>query len=169
MFGILKQIITASQKVCETRRYLAVLLLLVPAIAFLLFLIPVKTIPGNDLAFQSQIFGAQDYLMLLLIAILESLLLLMFFYLLRRARTQKLKLSALGQSPLGIASGIPAFLLGTKLCPLCLAGIFGFLGSGFVFSILKYRLWIFAASIIILLLSLYSIAKKINGACEACK
>ncbi len=160
----LKQIISASKVVLQKRLYLAAFLLLTIPIAFLLFLIPVNAIAGNSIAFQLQLFGTKDYLMIFAVAGLESLLLVMFFYLFRRAQVQKTKLSAFG-----VVSGVPAFLFGTKLCPMCIAAMFGFLGSGAVFSILQYRAWIFVASIAVLLLSIYSVSRKINKTCEYCK
>lgn len=82
----LKQIISASTTVLRSRLYLFAFLLISAVVAFLLFLIPLKVIPGNSIKFQLQLFGATDYAMLLFVAGLESLLLVMFFYLFRRAR-----------------------------------------------------------------------------------
>lgn len=164
-----KQIISASKMVLQSRFYLSVFFLITPIIAFLLFLIPVNAIPGNSVTFQMQLFSTKDYLMIFSVAGLQSLLLVMFFYLFRRARSQRIKLSAFGHSNLGVISGVPAFLFGTKLCPICITAIFGFLGSGTIFSILQYRVWIFVVSVAILLLSIYSISRKINRTCEYCK
>lgn len=164
-----KQVISASKMVLQKRSYLIAFLLLMPLMAFLLFLIPVNVIAGNSIAFQLKLFSIKDYLMLFSVAGLESLLLVMFFYLFRRAQAQKMKLAAFGHSNLGVISGLPAFLFGTKLCPMCIVAIFGFLGSGVVLSILQYRTWIFLASAAMLLLSIYSISRKINRTCEYCE
>lgn len=161
----IKQIISASKMVLQNRSYLFALLFITPIMAFLLFLIPVNVIAGNSITFQLRLFSAKDYLMLFSVAGLESLLLIMFFYLFRRARAQRMKLSVFGQSNLGVISGVPAFLFGTKLCPMCIAAIFGFLGPGAVFSILQYRVWIFLVSVAVLFLSIYFVSRKINKIC----
>ncbi len=169
MKNSLTQIILTIKKVLNSRAYLFAFLLLIPTIAFLLFLIPVKFIPGNSIDFQATLFGVSDYFLLFTLALLESLLLVMFFYLFALTR-RKAYLKTAGQGGIGLFSVVPAFLFGTKLCPMCLAGIFGALGisAGVVFPLLQYRQWVFIVSIIILLTSLYLVSKKINVVCEKC-
>ena len=139
-------------------------ILLLPFITLLLYSIPVISIPGNDLAFQLQLFTPLDFLLLFAVAALESLLLVMMFYMLRQRQ-----LSGVGQGNLGLLSGIPAFLFGANFCPMCIAGLLGVFGPGVVAFAVQYRLWAFSLSIGILFVSLYSTSRKVQGVCEDCK
>ncbi len=167
MRNIFKQPVLASKKVFQGKGSVFAFILLIPVIGFLLYLIPIKEIPGDSITFQARLYQFQDYLLIALIATFESLLLVMIFYLFRAQRKQQIAI--IGQGNLGLLSGIPAFLFGTKLCPMCLFAIFGFLGSGAVLFLREYHIWLFLASIIILFFSLYSVAKKINGVCTSCR
>ena len=138
-------------------------ILLVPLITALLYLIPVISIPGNDIAFQYQLFTPPDFLLLFIVAALESLLLVMMLYLFRQRH-----LATLNQGFLGILSGIPVFLFGANFCPMCLAGLLGVFGPGVVAFAVQYRFWAFVGSIGILLFSLYATSRKVRGVCEAC-
>lgn len=161
----------ASLKVLQNRKYTLLFLTLIPIISFLLFLIPVKYIPGNSINFQATLFTTSDYLLLVILSVLESLLLVMFLYLFKLTR-RRANIATAGHGGMGMLSVVPAFLFGTKLCPMCLAGIFGALGisTGMVFPLLLYRQWVFIASIGVLLLSLYFVSKKINSDfCVKCK
>lgn len=158
----------ASKTALGSRKQVAVFLLLIPLVASLLFLIPVETIPGNNIQFQATLFHLTDYFSLFVIATLESLLLVMWIYLLRHRKSQRNPKGFSGNESLGMLSGVPAFLFGTKLCPVCIAGIFGFLGPGAVYFAIQHRLWIFLISAAVLLVSIYSISRKINGTCEYC-
>jgi len=153
--------------VLKNRKYTLLFLTLIPVVSFLLFLIPVNIIPGNSIDFQAQLFTTNDYVMLLTLSTLESLLIVMFLYFFLSQR--KHRLATVGQSNLGLISGVPAFLFGTKLCPMCIAAIFGAFGTGVVASLLQYRNWVFIVSFLVLTYSLYSVSKKINGICERCK
>jgi len=138
-------------------------ILLLPLITALLYSIPVMSIPGNDVAFQLQLFTPPDFLLLFVVASLESLLLVMMFYLYRQR-----SLSTRNQGNLGLLSGIPAFLFGANFCPICLAGLLGVFGPGVVAFAVQYRLWAFSISIGILLISLYSTSRRVQGVCEDC-
>lgn len=167
---VIKQIISAVKKVLRQPTYLTAFGLLVPSIAFLLFLIPVVTIPGNDIALALKAQAAtKGYFTLIPIAVLESLLLVMFWYTLRRSHTNKNSLTVVGGSNLGAGSGVLAFLFGSKLCPVCIAAIFGVFGSGATLAVLQYRAWLFAVSLVVLGVSLYLVARKVNEKCEHCQ
>ncbi len=168
MIDVFTQPVLASIKVFQKKGYFISFLLLIPAISLLLYLIPVKAIPSNSFAFQATLFQIQDWMMITLIAVLESLLLIMNAFLLFR-RERKHNIDIIGQGNVGLFSGIPAFLFGTKLCPMCLFGIFGFLGGGAVLFFIQYQRLLFIFSIILLLFSLYSVSKRINIICIKCR
>lgn len=172
-------ILTAGKTVLKKKAYLVVFLFLIPVIGFLLYLIPVTKIPGNSITFQAKLFGTQDYILLAFLAVLESLLIVMFFYQFHQAQPYKNKqnvsvnkLTRLNGDNLGMFSGmfstVPAFLFGTKLCPICIAAIFGAFGPGAVLFAMQERTLIFIVSLAILLFSIYSVSKKVNGICKDC-
>lgn len=157
------------KRVLRQPTYLAVFILLTPVIATLLFLIPITTIPGNSVALGLQMLSAtKDYLILISIAALESLLLVMFWYAWRRSHTTTQNLKVVGQGNVGMVSGVMAFLFGSKLCPICLATIFGVFGPSATLAALYYRPWILGVSVFLLLVSLYLVAKRINKKCAHC-
>lgn len=157
------QPVFALKLIFSKKRYLLSFIVLVFLIAFLDYLIPVKTIPGNSLSYQRQLMSIQDYVVVLLISILESMLLLMFYYLLKSKQT---KLFTISRGNLGIISGLPALLFGLGTCSsLTIPILFGFLGSGFVMFATAYSTWVFYVSTIFLLLAIYSLSRKINVFC----
>ncbi|KAA3643974.1 MAG: hypothetical protein DWQ07_17815 [Chloroflexi bacterium] len=163
MFAEIQSITSTSKIILQERVMLYSFILLLPLIAALLYLIPVFSIPGNDIAFQLQLFTAPDFLLLFVVAGLESLLLVMMLYLYRQRH-----LRTINRGNLGVLSGIPVFLFGANFCPMCLAGLLGIFGPGVVAFAVQYRVWAFSVSISLLLLSLYSTSKKVQGVCENC-
>lgn len=166
MVTIIQSVFLACKAVLQNWVYRSLFLLLIPLIAFLLFLIPVTYIPGNSISFQATLFTISDYLLIIPLAGLESLLLVMFVYLMRHSRKQTLPRMSPGG--FGLVSGVPAFLFGTKLCPICMASIFGLFGPGVVAFALQYRTGIFLGSMILLLVSVYTVSLQINGVCSKC-
>ena len=153
----------ALKLILSKKGYLLSFVVLVFLIAFLDYLIPVKTIPGNSLSYQKQLMSMQDYIVVLLVSILESTLILMFYYMLKNKQT---KLCAISKGKLGIISGLPALLFGLGTCSsMAIPMLFGFLGSGFVFFTIANQTWIFYISIIFLLLAIYSLSRKVNAFC----
>ena len=150
MSNILQPMLTGSHAVLRLPRYRAAFLLL--------FLVPVASIPGNSPAFQWRLFGLLDYLLLLLIAAMQALLLTMLLYRFRRGRAATRTLSA----HVGLLSGVPAFLFGAKLCPMCIAALLGFLGPNAVLAALEWRSWICAGSVAVLLFALIVTAQSIG-------
>ena len=153
----------ALKLILSKKGYLLSFIVIVFLIAFLDYLIPVKTIPGNSLSYQKQLMSMQDYVVVLLISILESTLILMFYYMLKN---KQIKIFKISKGNVGIISGLPALLLGLGTCSSMIIPIlFGFLGSGFVIFTITNKTWIFYISIIFLLLAIYSLSQKINAFC----
>jgi len=72
----------------------------------------------------------------------------------------------------GIIGGLSAFIagiFGTAACSSCIAVFFGFLGIGGVLFLARYQWYIVGGSAILILISIYLLAKKINNDCEVCK
>lgn len=169
MKKVFQRIITACAIALKNPKYLLAFLLLIPPIGYLLFLIPVQAIPGNDIALQLKLFSLKDYLLLLIVAALESLLIVLFVFGFRQPHAHANKLASFGHGNMGTLGGIASFLFGSKLCPMCIAALLGGLGPGAVAFTLEYRQWIFFVSIALLLFSIYCLSGKIVGNCELCR
>lgn len=98
----MKQILTASKALLGQTAYLSLFLLGIPILFFIFVFIPVKTIPGNDLAFQLSIFTRKDWFLMFLLSAATSLLLTMNFYIFRQRRA----LIQAGQTGIGGLSSV---------------------------------------------------------------
>lgn len=130
--------------------------------------IQVIAVPGNSVGLQTKIFGYQDYLFFSLLATLSSFLIVLQVYILRDSKSrasQAVRNSALGG--IGVFSALFSSVLGTATCGVCLTALFGFLGFGTILFLVKNRLYLILASVILLLLSLYFSYKKLNS-CNTC-
>lgn len=158
----------AVKHVLNSKSYLVGLFSLTFVVFWLLIYIPVRTIPGNDFAFQLSILTANDHILLSALSLLTALSIIMNIYVLRHKPTVQTTLSLAGQGGGGIISGIIGSVFGTATCASCVVSILGFLGIGGVLFLLQYRTWITTASIILILVSLYFTSRKVLGICESC-
>ena len=143
----------------------------VTVFVFLMWLfiyIPVRSIPGNDFAFQMSLLKSLDILLLLALSLLTSLSLVMNMYSFRHKATVGSGVSAISQGGLGGLTGVAASIFGTASCSTCVVSLFGFLGIGTVFLLIDYKNYIVFASIMLILFSLYFTSKKILNLCEEC-
>jgi len=161
--------ILAIKELLGRKNYLIGLLILAPIIFLLLIYIPVRTIPGNDFAFQLSLLTVGDRILLVILSLLTALSIVMNIFVLRNKSNTQNSLSMAGQSGTGILSGVIGSVFGTATCASCATSLFGFLGVGGVFFLLEYRTWIVAASIILILVSLYFTSRKVIGVCESCR
>lgn len=168
MRTVVQEFSAATQTTLSNGVRRGLFLLLTGLIAWLLFLVPVRVIPGNDVAFWASLFGPTDYLLLLVVAALEGLLQLMGLHLWSQSRPRQHTRPRLANESLGVLSGLPVFLFGTKICPMCIVGFLGFLGPSAVFFAVDHRHWFFSLWSAILLLSLFSVSRKITRSCEQC-
>lgn len=129
-------------------------------------LIPVLSIPGNTILFQLSIWKLKDYAVIIPLSFLVSLMITMQVYSFKQKRENRLKET--GKSVVGGYSGIVAGVFGTASCSSCVAAIFGFLGTGSVFFLIKYQWYVVTISIILVLLSLYLSSMNIQKNCKAC-
>lgn len=160
----MKQVISATRTLFTKRNYLWLFLAGIPTIFAIFVLVPVKTIPGNDLAFQLSIFALRDWIIMAALASLTSLLLVMNIYIFRQRRA----LAEAGKAGAGGVSSIVGAVFGTAACSSCVAALFGFMGLPFVLFLVEARLYIVFGAIGLILLSLYFASKKIVLACENC-
>lgn len=160
----MKQVLTASRTLLAQKVYLLLFLGAIPILFFIFVFIPVKTIPGNDFAFQLSIFTIRDWFLMFLLSAATSLLIAMNIYIFRERRA----LIQAGQTGIGGFSSVVGAVFGTAACSACIAALFGFLGLPAVIFLIKARLYIVAGAIALILVSLYFASKKVVQACEKC-
>ena len=162
-------LLSANKLVFSNKRYLIGFFLTAFAMFWLLLYIPIRTIPGNDLAFQLSILTPKDWFLFTILPALTALSIVMNVYILKHKRSIQDSVSMAGKGGTGFLSGIVASVFGTATCASCVVSIFGFLGAGGVFFLLQYRTAITTGAIILLLISLYFTSKRVLNACESCR
>ncbi len=140
------------------------------SVASLIFLmlfisIPVFTIPGNSLLFQLEIFTFWNYVLMILLSVLIGLMTSMQIY----AYKIKKSVRGVGRGVVGGFSSIMAGLFGTASCASCLTVVFGFLGIGTVFFLIKYQWFIVGISLFLIIISIYFTSLSIEKNCGVCK
>jgi hypothetical protein len=142
------------------------------AVAFfaLFIAIPVFTIPGNNLVFQLSIFRTQDYALMIFLAVLVGLNIAMQAYIWKKQRERGDISQSVVQGTVSGAMGIFGTVVGTAACASCLASLFGLigLGTGSVFFVLKNQPYFLLGAVLLMLISLYFVAIKINRVCNSC-
>lgn len=170
MLGPFVQIFKGVRTILGDKNYLPFFILLSPVLFVVMFLIPVKTIPGNEVSFQAQVFGYKDYLLFGWLALLSSLIITMHIYLFKRQRKIKasgtLKSVAMGGA--GVFSGVVSSIFSTATCGICISALFSFLGAGTVFYLIDHRFYVVISSTGLLLLSLYFSSQRTNRVCDEC-
>lgn len=171
MITRLKLVYSATIKVFTEKIYI-VLALIIAALFFGVFIfIPLVTIPGNDLQFQLSIYTRENYILMSFLAILVGVNFAMQIYAAKKQRVLRKSLPlTLQGTVLSGASGIFGSIVGTASCASCLASIFSLigLGTGSVFFVLKNQNYFILGSILIMLVSLYFTARRINKVCDSC-
>lgn len=162
-------LLSAHKLVFSDKRYLFGFLVTAFAMFWLLLYIPIRAIPGNDLAFQLSILTPKDWFLFTVLPVLTALSMVMNIYILKNKGSAQDGAVIVGQGGTGFFSGIIASVFGTATCASCVATIFGFLGIGGVLFLLQYRTYITTAAIILLLISLYFTSKRVLNACESCR
>lgn len=162
-------LLSASKLVFSDRSYFFGFLVVAFAMFWLLLYIPIRSIPGNDLAFQISILTPKDWFLFTILPALTALSIVMNIYILKNKKSIQDGVSMAGQGGTGFLSGISASVFGTATCAACVASIFGFLGVGGVLFLLQYRTYITTVAIILMLISLYFTSKRVLNVCESCR
>jgi len=159
----LKLVYNASEEVLKNQNYLKFFTVISLVVASVYILLPVFTIPGNNLLFQLEIFTLKDYFLIISLSLLVGLMITMQVY-----SYKKTKRLQAGKSVLGSSSGIMAGLFGTASCSSCLTSLFGFLGASNVLFLAEHQVYVVTASMTLILAFLYFTARKINcnGMCK---
>lgn len=166
----ISQIILAIKQVFKTRKYLLIFLISAAVLFLSLVAIPLFTIPGNTLAFQLKIFTAKNYLLMAFLSVLAGLNLALSWY----GFTQQKEIGNASQSVAGGAvsaiAGIFGAVVGTASCLSCLVALLSLvgLGVGSALFILRNQSYFLLGAIVLMLISLYFSARKINRVCDSC-
>lgn len=162
-------IINASRIVfAQSRAYKFWFLIFIISALALFVLVPVWSVPGNDIAFQLSLFTIGNWVLFAVLALLIALLLTMQVFIFRRAKNAAVKARGLGNAATGAAgayAGILGGVFATAACSWCVAAVFGFLGTGAVLFIAEHQLWSVLAAIAIMIASLYFASKKVVQDC----
>lgn len=162
-------ILNASKIVFVQSRSYWLWFLLFTILALILFiLVPVWSVPGNDIAFQLSLFTFGNWILFTVLALLIALLLTMQVFIFRRAKNAAIKAKSLGNAATGAAgayAGILGGVFATAACSWCVAAVFGFLGTGTVLFIAQNRLWAVLVALGIMLVAIYFASKKVVKDC----
>lgn len=165
----MKNVLAAIKIVLKNKKYLT-LAFGIALVAFSVFvIIPVFTIPGNDILFQLSIFEPSDYILMVPLAVLIGITFSVQLYGIRNKRIGAKAGTGVQVAASG-ASGIFAAILGSAFCLSCLAPLFALfgLGLGSVFFVLEYQPYFLVGAILFMLISLFMIAHRVNKTCETC-
>lgn len=164
----MEQIFIASREILSKRYYIVGFLALIPLTIFLFVLIPVWTIPGNNLDFQLGIFSERDYILLSILSVLVSLFLIMQIFIFKNATLAKDKFKSLGTVGIGGYVAVVGSVFATTACSSCLFALFGFLGFSILIFLIERQWYIVSGAIILLIIALYFASRKVNGICDVC-
>lgn len=167
----MKQIYLAIINVFKERNYFLAFLLISIVFFGLFIYIPVVTIPGNDLGFQLSIYSQRDYILMFLLAVLVGLSVSLQVYIFRKQKEERNLAQSTGQIAVSGISGVFGAIVGTAACASCLAFFLGLigLGTGSVLFVLNNQSYFLTGAVIIMLISLYFTARKVNDVCETCR
>jgi hypothetical protein len=165
-----REVISAYRELMKLRGYRRALPVLT-AIIFVIFLVaPVYLIPGNDLRFHiGTVLKPSQYVLYAALSLATSLLVLMQAFLFNRSRTTKERMKSVGRGGGGAVAAIMGGLLATAACSSCIAGLLGFLGTGTVLFAAKYNVYVGGAALLLMFVSLFITARRVNGSCNACE
>lgn len=162
-------ILNASKTVLAQKRAYKLWFLIFVILALVLFvLVPVWSVPGNDISFQLSLFTFGNWILFTVLALLIALLLTMQIFIFRRAKNNAVRargLSNVASGAAGAYAGILGGVFATAACSWCVAAVFGFLGTGTVLFIAENQLWAVLVALSIMLISIYFASEKIVNDC----
>lgn len=162
--GIINILYSAGRETLRNKNYLLLFAMLAVLFFFIYVLIPVFTVPGNDLIFQLKAFTLKDYFLIIPFSLVTGLMLTTQIYSFKK---YKMLAKEAGTGMLGSSSGFIAGMFGSATCVSCISALFGFLGIGSVIFLVNNRWWIVSIGMALVLLSLFFTSKRIVN-CETC-
>ncbi len=153
------------KKCCSNLKYLSISII-IAVVSAILFYLALTTIPYNPLNASNTITGL-DYAFILIVSILFALSLTLQLY----------SFDVIGRiSKRGVVGGLSAFMAGliagvtgVATCTACAVFLISFIGLPGMLILSKYSSEIKAATILLLLVSIYLTSNKIDANCESCR
>ncbi len=164
MFDFVSQLNESLKTIFKNKNYLYLFFILTVFSIGLYLLVPVYTIPGNDLSFWLKIMPWWGYPVLILFSIALGLLFTMKIYEFRHMHSVAQKTGSIGS----IVAVIFAGFYTTAACAACISTFFVFIGAGGVLFLNKYRDIALFLSVLITIFAIYFTARKINNKCDSC-
>jgi len=161
----IKTMYESSKNVLDSKGNFRIFLISTTLFLAVFIFLPVILIPGNSLIFQLGIFTFWNYVLMILLAGLIGLMISMQVYIYKIKKSVR----GSGKGVIGGFSGFVAGIFGTAACSSCVAAIFGFLGLGTVFFLIKYQWYVVGISLALVLLSIFMSSLSIEKNCEVCK
>lgn len=157
----MKGIFQAMQATHRERNYILLACLVFLVALGLNYYSLVYAVPGSSLAlFVKGSTWWQIPLPLLFSALIAILISMQVFML--RKRCPSTATTKIGTGALSSFSGIIGSIFGSAGCLSCLTAVFGFLSTGTLLFLVKYRYTLISASMLLLLFSIHLTAKSIN-------
>ena len=128
---VFSEIYTASKTTLSKRKFLVIFLVLWASFFALMFVIPVRAIPGNDLWFQMGIFRPMDYVMLGVLSFLSALVTVLQINAFLEQKEERGR-GSMGSAVTGSAgtfSGVVSSIFTSASCASCVGAVFGFLAG----------------------------------------
>lgn len=160
-------IIVKAAKIVFGRNWYSICAIIVALILFsIIILIPVMTIPGNDIKFQLSIMPKVDFFVITLVSLLTAMSLMFNLYIYKRSTINHS--DTFGNITTSSLAGLTSSFFGTVTCISCSATILGILGVGTVAFLYQYRPILAAISLGVLIMSIYLTSKKVLYLCDSC-
>lgn len=163
----IQEIKRASKVVLAKKSYKKAFGILSMLIFLTYILLPVWLTAGNTISFQISLLRPKDFVLFVILSLFTALLIVMQVYI-YKSKKKKNGLVVVGQGGVSIYSALFAGLMATAACSSCIAGLIGFLGAGSIFFVLEYQWYFVAGALVIVAISLYFIARQVNGGCNLC-
>ena len=163
----MKEIKQATLEVFKAGRYRVLAVAVALIMLALYMLLPVATIPGNDISLQLSILEPLGIIATVLLSASIGLLISMQVYSYKIVK-QNAALNA-GQGTATGFTSIVSAIFSTASCTGCIATIFPFLSSGVILFLAEQRWYVVGITFALVIFSLYLTSKKVVNGCKSCE
>ncbi len=163
-----QEIGTALKTTLSSSRYRFLLIAIFLLLAASMLFIPIQIIPGNNIAIQTHLYRGVGMGILTTLALLAAVSVTLQIKMFRSHNDVKRQAGAAAMGGISIITGVLSSLFASATCVACLGAAVGFLGFGTIMFLATNRWYIVAGAVLLLLLSIYLSARRINRGCEVC-
>ncbi len=158
-------ILQAIKKVLSNRRCFWTFFLFSFGIFTLLYMIPVWTTPGNDIAFHFSLLPKSILFVMILLSFANGLLLTMQMY----VRGQKKRIKDVAKESVTLLGIIGSTFVATIACAACYSSVLALFGLGASAFVVKYQFHFILVAIALTLIALHYTSKRVLGDCDVCQ